>query len=348
MNDFLKKYGWNQEEAPSENGTIARVTAVHKERYELVCEHSECHGRLKVGVYFGIGEEKFPTVGDFVEIDYNPVGDSVILCTLPRRTFFSRRDPTPGHPVEQAVAANFDTVFAVQSLNEDFNIGRLERYLTQAWQSGAQPAVILTKADLPGDHAAKLAAARAVAPGIEVFPISAKTGEGLEALAPYLLPGKTLVFLGSSGVGKSSLLNRLAGEELMTVGEIREADDRGRHTTTHRQLFLLPSGAMVIDTPGMRQLGMWDVTAGLGEAFPDVEEFLGTCKFSDCRHETEPGCAIRQAIADGLLSPERWESYRKLHSEAIISGDKNALRRSKQQRNKQLAKHMRQKRKAGL
>ncbi len=344
----LREFGLCPEKYPGETGGIARVTAVHKERYELICEQGKCYGRLKSSVYFTAGEEEFPTVGDFVKISFNPVGDSVILHTLPRQTFFSRRDPTPGYPLEQAVAANFDTVFVVQSLNENFNIGRLERYLTQAWQSGAQPVVVLTKADLPGDHAPKLTEARAAAPGVEVVAVSAKTGEGLDALRPYLLPGKTLVFLGSSGVGKSSLLNRLAGEELMETGEIRKEDGRGRHTTTHRQLFRLPGGALVIDTPGMRQLGMWDVTGGLGEAFPDVEQFLGKCKFSDCRHESEPGCAIRRAIAEGVLSPERWESYRKIHGEAMFSGTKEDLRRKKQLRNKQLAKNMRQKRKAGL
>lgn len=343
----LQEYGWVPE--PLWEGELpARVTAVHKERYALICEQGECYGRLKAGVYFGREAEKFPTVGDFVTIAWNPGGDSVILRTLPRRTFFSRRDPTPGHPAEQAVAANFDTVFIVQSFNSNFNTGRLERYLTQAWQSGAQPVVVLTKADLPGDHAAMLAAAERAAPGVTVFAVSARTGEGLEKLSLCLLPGKTLVLLGSSGVGKSSLINRLAGRELMAVGEIREADGRGRHTTTHRQLFKLPSGALVIDTPGMRQLGMWDAAEGLGEAFPDVERFLGLCKFSDCRHETEPGCAIRQAIDEGLLSPERWESYRKLHGEALLTAGIDDLRRRKQQRNKRLAKEQRQRRKAGL
>lgn len=331
----LKDYGFMPGTVPQgAEGVPARVTAVYKERYALVCETGECFGRLKSSVYFGGGREDFPTVGDFVTITYNPAGDSVILRTLPRRTFFSRRDPVPGRPVEQAVAANFDTVFIVQSLNENFNVGRLERYLTQAWQSGAEPVIVLTKADLPGDHSRETAAAHAAAGGVEVYAVSSKTGQGLELLEKYLRPGKTLVFLGSSGVGKSSLVNRLAGEDVMAVGGVREKDGRGRHTTTHRQLLRLPCGALVIDTPGMREFGMWDVTEGLGGAFTDVERFLGQCRFSDCRHETEPGCAIREAIERGDLSKERWESYRKLKEEAVFSDDKSAGRRKKTQRNK--------------
>ncbi len=344
----LKDYGFVPEAAPQgAEGVPARVTAVYKERYALVCETGECFGRLKSSVYFGGGNEDFPTVGDFVTIAYNPAGDSVILQTLSRRTFFSRRDPVPGRPVEQAVAANFDTVFIVQSLNENFNVGRLERYLTQAWQSGAEPVVVLTKADLPGDHSREISAAHAAAAGVAVCAVSAKTGLGLELLEKYLRPGKTLVFLGSSGVGKSSLVNRLAGKGVMAVGGVREKDGRGRHTTTHRQLLRLPCGALVIDTPGMRELGMWDVTEGLGEAFTDVEKFLGRCRFSDCRHKTEPGCAIREAIERGDLSEERWESYRKLKEEAVFSDDKNAYRRQKTQRYKEARKRERQKKKIG-
>lgn len=344
----LKEYGFMPESVPQgAEGVPARVTAVYKERYALICETGECFGRLKSSVYFGRGGEEFPTVGDFVMIGPNPSGDSVILHTLPRQTFFSRRDPVPGRPVEQAVAANFDTVFIVQSLNENFNVGRLERYLTQAWQSGAEPVVVLTKADLPGDHSREIAAAQQTAVGVEVFAVSSKTGQGLELLERYLQPGKTLVFLGSSGVGKSSLVNRLAGEEVMAVSKIREKDGRGRHTTTHRQLLRLPCGALVIDTPGMRELGMWDVTEGLNEAFTDVEQFLGRCRFSDCRHQTEPGCAIREAIERGELSRERWESYRKLKEEAVFSDDRAAYRRQKTQRYKEARKQERQKKKAG-
>lgn len=294
-------------------GLPARVTAQHKERYEVVCPRGFAYARLKSGVYYG-GTEPFPTVGDFVTLNYVENGDSQILSTLPRRSFFSRREPGMP-PREQAVAANFDYVMILQSLNQDFNPGRLERYLTMAWQSGATPVVLLTKADLTPAWEEFKTRAELAAPGVAVHALSARTGFGLEKLTPYLQPGKTLVFLGSSGVGKSSLLNVLAGETLMRVSGIREADGRGRHTTTHRQLLRLPSGVLIIDTPGMRELGLWEAAEGLSDSFADVERFLGKCRFSDCRHRREPGCAIRAALAAGELDPARWERWQKLKAE---------------------------------
>lgn len=333
----LKKYGFMPDMMPENaQGIPARITAVHKERYALVFEYGETYGRLKTKEYF-VGFEEFPTTGDFVMINYIPGSDSQIIKTLPRRTFFSRRDPTPGRG-EQAVASNFDYVFIIQSLNHDFNAKRLERYLTLAWQSGAAPVVVLTKADLVDDSSPYIRTVKSYAAGLPVCAVSSKTGSGLKALSAYMSPGKTVVFLGSSGVGKSSLVNALADEDIMTVNEIREDDSKGRHTTTHRQLIMLKSGAMIIDTPGMRELGMWDVTNGLGEAFADVEQYLGKCKFSDCNHQTEPGCAIKEAIANGELSRERWESYIKLKAEAKYSDNKSAFLRHKQQRNKNIAK----------
>lgn len=326
-------------------GIPARITAVHKERYALVCEYGEIHGRLKTKEYFG-GCEYFPTTGDFMLINYIPCGDSQIIKTLPRKTFFSRKNPTPGRG-EQAVAANFDYVFIMQSLNQDFNPKRMERYLTLAWQSGAMPVVVLTKVDLAEEYDEYVRIAERTAAGVAVHAVSAKSGEGMNSLAEYIMPGKTVVFLGSSGVGKSSLVNALAGEDIMAVNGIREDDSKGRHTTTHRQLIMLKNGAMIIDTPGMRELGMWDVSVGLGEAFADVERLLGKCKFSDCKHETEPGCAIKEAIANGGLSKERWESYCKLGSEARYSDDKGAFLRQKQQRNKEISKFSRQRKLAG-
>ena len=310
-------------------GIPARVTAVHKERYQIVCAHGEAYARLKTREYYVDGES-FPTTGDFVMIDYVPNGDSRILSTLPRRTYFSRRDPDKGRG-EQAVAANFDYVFLMQSLNMDFNPKRLERYLTLTWQSGAVPVVVLTKADLAEDYSGYLAEVERVAAGVDIHIVSARTGFGMEGLRKYLVPGKTIVFLGSSGVGKSSLVNALAGEEVMAAGEIRESDSKGRHTTTHRQLLRLGSGVMIIDTPGMRELGMWGVDGGLEEAFADVERYLGKCRFRDCRHDREPGCAIRQAIDAGELDESRWESYQKLKAEAQSAQDKQSLLRQKQQ-----------------
>ena len=314
-------------------GIPARVTAVHKERFEIVCEHGMTHARLKTKEYY-VDTQDFPTTGDFVMINYIPNGDSQIIATLPRRTYFSRREPGP-IPRDQAVAANFDYVFIMQSLNLDFNPKRLERYLTLAWQSGATPVILLTKADLVENYWDYLTQVERVAAGVNTHVVSAHTGYGLERLNAYLQPGKTVVFLGSSGVGKSSLVNALAGEEIMTVNGIREDDSKGRHTTTHRQLIRLKSSVMIIDTPGMRELGMWDISEGLGDAFADVEQFIGKCRFSDCRHESEPGCAIKAAIATGELDAERWESYRKLSEEAV---DKAEMLRRKNEWHKSLRK----------
>jgi ribosome biogenesis GTPase len=329
------------------SGIPARVTTVHKERYELVCEYGHIFGKLKASIYYYDGVEGFPTTGDFVMINYNPNGDSQIIKTLERKSFFSRRDPASGRG-EQAVAANFDYVFIMQSLNFDFNLKRLERYLILAWQSGAIPVVILTKADLVEDCSKQMKAVQMITARVGVYTISAITGFGLDALKEdYLRPRKTVVFLGSSGVGKSSLVNAFAGQEIMAVKEIREDDSRGRHTTTCRQLVMLSNGAMIIDTPGMRELGMWDVSIGLGEAFGDVESYLRHCKFNDCRHEKEPGCVIREALESGELSSERWESYLKLKREARFSNNKVGYLRQKQQWHKNLAKKTKQMKKNG-
>jgi len=227
----------NTEDLP---GIPARVTAVHKERYEIACVHGITYARLKTKEYY-VDTQAFPTAGDFVMVNYMDNGDSQIIATLPRRTFFSRREPGP-IPREQAVAANFDYVFIMQSLNLDFNPKRLERYLTLAWQSGATPVILLTKADLAEDYWDYLTQVERVATGVNIHVVSAHTGAGLPRLNAYLQPGKTVVFLGSSGVGKSTLVNALAGEEIMAVSAIREDDSKGRHTTTHRQLIRLKSG----------------------------------------------------------------------------------------------------------
>ena len=329
-------YGYTEEQS----GTVARITSVHRDRYGIAGDFGEGFARLKTREYYQDGGI-FPTVGDFVTIDYIENGDSRILSTLPRKTAFTRREPGP-IPREQAVAANFDYVFILQSLNHDFNPKRLERYLTLSWQSGATPVILLTKADLTEDYWDYLTRVERVAAGVHVHVVSAKTGYGLARLNAYLQPGKTVVFLGSSGVGKSSLVNALAGEEIMAVSAIREDDSRGRHTTTHRQLIKLKSGVMVIDTPGMRELGMWEVSEGIGDAFADVEKYIGRCRFSDCNHGSEPGCAIRAAIEAGELDIGRWASYQKLNEEAV---SKEELLRRKQEWHKSLSKFTRQRKK---
>jgi ribosome biogenesis GTPase len=318
------------------------VTAVFRDRYEIVCEHGFTYAKLKAGAYMSGQEDiAYPTVGDFIMIVFNEHGESLIAETLPRRSFFSRRDPTIGRG-EQAIAANFDYVCILSSLNRDFNLSRLERYLTIAWQSGGEPVILLTKADLSDDAEERELEVMRMAPGVSALAVSAHTGRGMDKLNEYTKPGKTLVMLGSSGVGKSSLLNALAGRELMAVKDIREGDARGRHTTTHRQLFLLDSGAMVVDTPGMRELGMWTVEEGLAAAYGDVREFIANCRFADCKHDTEPGCAVRAAIADGSLKQERWERFLTLERENKYAEDRSAAMRIKSARNKAIAMYSRQ------
>ena len=325
----IKEYGFNDNTNFENSGTPARITAVHKGRFGIVSDFGEGYAQLK-GKEFYYEDAVFPTVGDFVLIDYNKDGDSRIIQTLARKTYFSRRDPDKGRG-EQAVAANFDYVFIMQSLNNDFNPKRLDRYLTAALQSKAEPVIILTKADLTDDYLSYIIETSNVAPGIKTCIVSAKTGYGMDELVPFLQKGKTLVFLGSSGVGKSSLVNALAGEEIMDTSGIREDDSKGRHTTTHRELIMLKNGVMIIDTPGMRELGMWDVTEGLGDAFADIEELAQRCRFRDCRHESEPGCAVREAIENGTLSESRFESYKKIKTEAKYSEDSAGYRRQKEQ-----------------
>lgn len=333
----IEAYGFTPDLLPAgTDGTAARVTAVYKDRFEIICSHGTGYARLKKGAYYS-GEEPFPTTGDFVLLSWQDNGDSIIYKTLQRRTYFSRLDPSSAGHAEQAVAANFDYVFIMQSLNHDLNLRRLDRYLTLAWQSGAQPVVLLTKADLNDNGEAEADKIRAAALGVDVYTVSSKTGLGLDDIKKYLLPGKTIVFLGSSGVGKSSLLNALAGQEMMDTGAIREDDSRGRHTTTHRQLIRLSCGAMIIDTPGMRELGMWDVSSGLGETFSDIEQYFPLCRFSDCRHLSEPGCAVNAAIENGELSRERWNSYLKLKNEAKYTENKNKYLRERQQLHKSRA-----------
>ena len=335
MNFNINDYGFSGDFNPeNKTGTVARVTAVHKGRYAIVSQYGEGYAQLKTKEYFYDGED-FPTVGDFVLFDYIEDGDSRITATLKRKTYFSRRDPDKGRG-EQAVASNFDYVFIMQSLNHDFNPKRLERYLTVARQSKAVPVVVLTKADLTDNYLPYILKVSEVAQGVQTHIVSAKTGFGLEELQKYMQKGNTLVFLGSSGVGKSSLVNTLAGKEIMDVNGIREDDSKGRHTTTHRELIKLDSGVMIIDTPGMRELGMWNVIRGLTDAFADVEKFAGMCKFRDCKHENEPHCAVRKAILDGELSESRLESYKKIKAEAKYSDDSFDYRKQKQQWEKAL------------
>ncbi len=353
----ITNYGYNKGYEPEEilEGCIpARVTEVHRELFKVISAYGECNARMKGSFYNKVdAAEDFPAVGDFVLLRYNEIGDSQIVRVCPRRSKFSRPDYS-GHAagyvktiLEQVVAANFDYVFILASLNYDFNINRILRYITVAWESGGTPIVLLTKADLVEDYSLQLEQVRQQAIGVPVFAVSAVTREGIEQLQEYMEPKKTIVFLGSSGVGKSTMVNALAGEDIMNVSEIRVEDSKGRHTTTHRQLIMLQSGVMIIDTPGMRELGMWDVEDGLGETFSDIEELFTECRFSDCTHRNEPGCAIQTAISIGTLERARWKNYQQLKGEVRFTEDKSAYLREKREFFKKIERSNRARQKVG-
>jgi len=335
----------------SEDYIPARIIEARRERFKVICEHGEIPAEIKGSFFHDLEEgDLFPVVGDFVLIKYNSQGSSLIDTVLPRRSRFSRVDFL-GHGEgyiknvrEQVSAANFDYVFILSSLNHDLNLKRLARYLTASLQSGAFPVFVLTKADLVEDpYTTQAAEVRKMAREVPVIAISSKTGYGLEELKPFLEPAKTVVFLGSSGVGKSSLLNRLAGEELMEVKAIREDDSKGRHTTTYRHLFRLGSGALVIDTPGMRELGLWDSREGISLAFAEVEELFSQCRFNNCTHHTEPGCAVQAALKDGSLSQEQWKTYLAQVKETAFVMNHSAYLKQKQEFHKSIARFNRKK-----
>jgi len=334
--NLIEQYGWNNkwEEKMLSKGIAGRVLLEHKNLYRVMTNEGEWLCSLSGKFKFDHGREAFPAVGDWVVLEQMPGEEKgIIQDVLPRSSQFSRK--AAGLTTEiQLIAVNVDYVFLVMSLNHDFNVRRLERYLLAAWDSGATPVVVLTKKDACDDLAFYINEVESIAFGVDVFAVSSVTGEGIDRLANLLSGSKTGALLGSSGVGKSSLINALSGEEVMVVNNIREDDSKGRHTTTHRELTLLPEGGLLIDTPGMREFQLWDTSDGISASFQDIEELADGCRFRDCKHEKEPGCAIQEAIYTGALKQERYKSYVKLMRELAHIERKNDLVAKKAEVNK--------------
>ncbi len=335
MSGLLNSYGFYQFGPQEEltEGFYARITSQAKGLYkavtdegELLCEVS---GKLR---YASLQPEDFPAVGDFVVLDRSTDehGHGIIQRILPRKSAFIRN--ASGTINEgQVVASNIDYAFICTSLNNDFNLKRLERYITLAWNSGATPVVVLTKADLCEDIDSKISAAESVAAGVDILLTSSIDEDGLEEIEEFLQEGQTIALMGSSGVGKSTIINQLLGADRIDTASIREDDDRGRHTTTQRQMYLLANGAILIDTPGMRELGLTSSADDFGRSFEDVEQLFGKCRFRNCTHTSEPGCAVFEAIANGELSEKRWNSYNALRAENEYAQDKAAYLEKKTQ-----------------
>ena len=318
---MITQYGWSEtlghDFAPhAARGLVpGRVLVQQRGQYDIVTGAGEMVAEISGRLARDAVEGGLPVVGDWVAVAVREAeGAATIHAVLPRRTGFARKAAGQDQTM-QVVAANVDLALLVAALNADFNPRRLERYLAAARQSGATPVVVLTKADLLDGGAEAVEAAKAVALEARVLAVSVITGQGMDDLRALMAPGVTALLVGSSGAGKSTLVNALAGSERMAVGDIREGDARGRHTTTHRELVLLPSGALILDTPGMRELGLLDAEEGVAATFEDIEALALTCKFRDCAHGSEPGCAVRAALEAGTLDEGRWRNYDKLGRE---------------------------------
>ncbi|WP_132945958.1 ribosome small subunit-dependent GTPase A [Tumebacillus sp. BK434] len=324
--------------------TIGRIALEHKHLYRVYTENGDLLADVSGKFRFQTnGREDFPAVGDFVVMSVRPEeGKATIHAVLPRKSKFSRK--IAGNTTEeQIVASNVDTVFLVNALNNDFNVRRIERYLIMAWESGANPVIILSKADLCDDVEEKVAQVESVAIGVPIHVTSSVMNEGIEELLPYVGEGQTVALLGSSGVGKSTLTNRLVGRDVQLVQEVREGDDRGKHTTTHREMIALPQGGLLIDTPGMRELQLWEADEGFSDSFADVMELAESCRFGDCGHNSEPGCAVKAALHDGSLDKGRYNNFVKMQRELAYLARKDDARAqaAEKQKWKNITKSMR-------
>ena len=311
----LRSIGWTDErqselERTWPSSAPARVAAQHSQSYELLTEPGQVVGRLPGRLrHQAHGADGIPAVGDWVAIRMADHETALIEGVLERKSALSRK--VAGLvTAEQVIASNIDVLFIVSALDQDLNLRRIERYLSIAWQSGALPAIVLTKSDWSEDPAAARAEVAAIAPGLDLFVTSTTDEESIDKLGDFIRPGTTVAFVGSSGVGKSTLINLLAKEEVMPTAELRKIG-KGRHTTTHRQLLPLLGRAAVIDTPGMRELQLWDISEGIASTFEDIEELAQGCRFTDCSHLHEPGCAVKEAIALGSLDEDRLSSWHK-------------------------------------
>jgi ribosome biogenesis GTPase / thiamine phosphate phosphatase len=296
--------------------TIGRVAVEQKNTYILYTEFGEISAEISGKMrHQATGRQDFPAVGDWVALSrLQGEPKATIQKILPRKSKFSRK--TVGAVTdEQIVATNIDTVFLVSGLDKDFNKRRIERYLILVWESGANPVIVLNKADLCDEIEQRQSEVEAIASGVPIVVLTALENKGLDALIPYLSIGQTVALIGSSGVGKSTITNQLVGQDIQAVQSVRLGDNRGRHTTTHRELIILPSGGLLIDTPGMREIQMWTGLDGLQETFADIETLATLCRFRNCKHEKEPGCAVQQALLDGTLDEERLRNYQKLQHE---------------------------------
>ena len=325
MTQSLAELGWSPffEEAlagaENEGVVPARVVIQQKTNYVVASGEGEFRATITGKLRFvSQRHSEFPVVGDWVLLRPAPGERSgTISAILPRRTAFTRRAAGRAD-VEQVAAANIDVVFLVTGLDENYNLRRIERYLILAARGGARPVIVLNKADLCPFLDEAVTEVHAIAGGVPICVTNAKAKEGVNSLLAHLAPGATAAFLGSSGVGKSTIINRLLGREKFKTAEVRQSDGRGRHTTTHRELVILPSGGILIDTPGMRELQMWEAEESVEEAFDDIDELAQGCRFRDCRHEAEPGCAVRRAAEEGRLEAGRFESYRRLQKESAF------------------------------